>query len=691
MFSNRINNLGSRLKGLCNLESLRACKGHGKSAGASASAPAAGVIPEPAWIMRYLWTALFLVLLAPAQGITAANGDKIVNHATFHASGLADVTTSATVTVVIRTQSTIEFLKYAPGISGATALPVRSTYYQSSPAGGFTLVPGPYPFGSTTPLDLTSPVPLLPTAIFHAGEPVFIRVTDLDQNIDKTAAETITITVTDPTTGDSEILKLTETGPDTGIFIGYIQSVSAAAGSGNGTISVVTSSSIKADYTDPVDGSDSATDAALVDPLGLVFDTVSGQPIDGATVQLIDAATGLGAVVLGDNGVSTNIYPNTVISGGTATDTDGNVYTFSPGGYRFPYVAPGNYLLRITPPVTYTAPSTVSNAQIQTLPGAPFVIIEPGSRGGVFTLPVGPAFRVDIPLDPKTGAIWLSKSAGRSMVSVGDFMSYDITLENNDPVGTLFSTIITDKLPPGFRYQQGSTRINGTAAADPAISADGSTMTFAVGTVAPNSSLTIRYVVAVGAGAIPGMATNTATAATTPAVTVNTATAKVLVQEPFMISRNIIMGRVVVGACSENIEDNKKGMEGIGIYLEDGTFVFSDRFGMFHFEGVRPGSHVVQLDLDSIPEGYKVLPCEQNSRFAGRAYSQFVDLQGGTMWRTDFYLGRTEPSPPASASGAEKSSRPAGVQKAHLSSRLPKRTLKQPQQPPVKGKYLLKW
>ena len=65
----------------------------------------------------------------------------------------------------------------------------------------------------------------------------------------------------------------------------------------------------------------------------------------------------------------------------------------------------------------------------------------------------------------------------------------------------------------------------------------------------------------------------------------------------------------------------------------------SDKNGMFHFAAVQPGSHVVQLDTATVPSRYEVLACEENTRFAGRAFSQFVDLQGGALWRADFHLG----------------------------------------------------
>ena len=79
------------------------------------------------------------------------------------------------------------------------------------------------------------------------------------------------------------------------------------------------------------------------------------------------------------------------------------------------------------------------------------------------------------------------------------------------------------------------------------------------------------------------------------------------------------------------------------IYLEDGTYVLTDENGRYHFEGLRPGTHVVQLDLDSLPPQYQVVPCEKNTRFAGRSFSQFVDLQGGTLWRADFHVALKPP------------------------------------------------
>ncbi|MGH8370460.1 MAG: OmpA family protein, partial [Gammaproteobacteria bacterium] len=75
-----------------------------------------------------------------------------------------------------------------------------------------------------------------------------------------------------------------------------------------------------------------------------------------------------------------------------------------------------------------------------------------------------------------------------------------------------------------------------------------------------------------------------------------------------------------------------------------GAYAMTDKDGRYHFEAVKNGTHVLQLDTDSLPQGYVIDDCEHNTRFAGRAYSQFVELHGGALWRADFHIQRV-PAP----------------------------------------------
>ncbi|NNL88487.1 MAG: hypothetical protein HKP25_05400, partial [Marinicaulis sp.] len=80
------------------------------------------------------------------------------------------------------------------------------------------------------------------------------------------------------------------------------------------------------------------------------------------------------------------------------------------------------------------------------------------------------------------------------------------------------------------------------------------------------------------------------------------------------------------------------GVEGIRLYMETGAYVSTDEDGLYHFEDVEAGVHVVQIDTTTIPDGYEIVACEENTRYAGSAISKFVDAQGGSIWRANFYL-----------------------------------------------------
>jgi len=592
-------------------------------------------------VLRHASAAILLLssLAAPGTNIHAAplaHNDLIVNTTTVTSTANPVFRASATVTAIIPTPASIEFMQYAPGVPAAQLLPVVSGAYRSGTVSSpFVALPPPQSLGFPAPIDLSQPVPLVPAAQIHQGDPLFIRVTDLDQNLDRTLRETIQVTVTNPANGDTEVIRLTETGPDTGVFVGYLPSTPATSTPFNGFLQVAQGNRLTANYVDPDDASDSTASAIMVDPYGIVFDSSSGQPVNGAGITMIDTATGLPAVVFGDDGVSS--FPATLVSGGSTVDSSGRTYSFPAGGYRYPFVLPGSYQYRVTPPSGYAAPSSVATTTIQALPGGPFTIAA-GSRGEVFVINPGPALRIDVPLDPSASQLWMQKSAGKDSAGHGDFVPYQLTVTNGSTSNPVFGVRVTDTLPIGLRLRSGSIRVNSVPAGDPAVSADGRTLVFDLGTLTGGSAAVIDYVAEVTAGTRLGSAVNSAAASSAGGVRSNTAQASITIKDDFLRTRSTLMGRVSAGTCSEEVGEGPDGVEGVRVYLEDGSFVISDKRGLFHFEGVRAGLHAVQLDLDSLPDGYEANPCTANSRFAGRAFSQFVETQGGTLWRTDFHI-----------------------------------------------------
>lgn len=625
-----------------------------------------GVVPGTGALLRHFLGNISLAVLCTLLFTASAfSAETVINRAraNYSIGTMPAVSYSSTATIVLRTPSTLEYLKYAPLSPDAEGVNVTVTHYLDT-AGSYSAMPAPVPAGATSPLNISVPVPLIKANVFHGSEPLFLRLTDRDQNINPAVVETILLTLKIQDIGEKEVLVLAETGPDTGVFVGYIQAQAKAAFSGDGVLAIYEGASIVAAYMDSQDGLDTSAVLALVDPFGIVFDSRTGQPVDGITVTMIDTSSGNPAVVYGDDGVS--IYPATVISGGTVTDSYGVVYSSKPGGYRFPFVKAGKYRLDVTPSPAYRAPSQVPTSELRAL--WPLFTIEQGSKGEEFVVNAGPAIKIDIPIDRILASLYLTKTASKDTVAVGDFLQYRITVENTAGFD-IDGILVNDRLPLGFRYRAGSTKINGAAATDPSISTDGRSLTFHLGRLAAGKTANITCVVEIAAGARSGKAINAASATGSGGVVSNIARAEVLVKEDFFGSKTIIMGRVFPGcpdhpspqsspAARRGGLNNKDGVAGVRIYLEDGTYAVTDQRGMYHFEGLKPGTHVVQLDLVTLPEDYELIFCEENSRFAGTPHSQFVDLQGGTMWRADFYaIQKPKTSVETSAAEKEKAER----------------------------------
>ncbi len=99
------------------------------------------------------------------------------------------------------------------------------------------------------------------------------------------------------------------------------------------------------------------------------------------------------------------------------------------------------------------------------------------------------------------------------------------------------------------------------------------------------------------------------------------------------------------------------------MYLEDGRYALTDEEGKYHFEGVKPGTHVVQLDTTTVAPELEVRWCSDEVRHAGRGWSQFVELRGGSLWRADFRLAeRAAPTGNADLQLSSVSAGPSTVQ-----------------------------
>jgi uncharacterized repeat protein (TIGR01451 family) len=592
-----------------------------------------------AWITRCALLALLSLacLLRPvlAQTVTPA-GTSIHNVASVSFLGTGGTPTTITSNQVIVTvtpppsTSAVSILR---AVAGGAGTPNMAGPTQCSSSAGLVNLPAPVLADGTT-LDPSQPIPLAATATLHGGEAAFVQVTDSDQNVDPAAIDHIDLRLATPR-GDAETVRISETGPNTGAFVGYIQTRVAAARAGNCVLEVDRNTQISTLYVDAADTGDTSSASALVDPFGLIFDSRTGAPINGARVRLINATTGLPAAVIGDDGVSS--YPSEMLTGAQVTDAGGTVYVLPAGVFRFPLIAPGNYRLEVAPPAGHAFPSALSIPELGQTPGGPYRL-STASFGAAFAAATAPVIAIDVPLDFAATQLFVRKSTTTTVAAIGDFVQYQLTVENTSTNAATASVRTVDQLPLGARYRAGSTRIGTAVAPDPQIAADGRTLTFTSGALGPGQRLDIRYVVEITAGARGKQLVNAAHAVGPDGIASNSAQATIQLREELFRDKAIIMGRIVEGDCA-TLTQQLQGVAGVRVYLEDGRYSVTDAEGKYHFEDVAPGTHVVQMDTVTIPDTHQLLGCD-HVRDAGRAYSQFVDVRGGALWRSDFVVAR---------------------------------------------------
>ena len=593
----------------------------------------------PSCFRRGHVAALLLLWALGVPGVAAAQsapGTTISNTATVAYLGnggqprRVDSNSVDITTVAARTSASTTFARVVT--AGANAVPIGST----SCLIGATPVPLPRPVGPDGAMIAAGvTVPVAPTNQFASAETAFVRVVDPDQNLDPAAIDSVLVTVTAGI--DTERLLLAETAPASGEFVGYVPLTTAAAASEDCFLSVAPEATLDIRYVDAFDADDQASASAIINPLNRVFDAATGDAVNGVTLTVVDAATGLPATVFGNDGVSA--FPATVRSGESVADASGLVYAVPAGGFVFPVLAPGDYRLVIETPAGFLAPSIVAPAALAALPNGPFAISD-ASFARPFSLVQDDVLRADVPVDPVSGALFLTKTTTTQVAAPGDFVAYRLTLDNTSQDSAALGVTLTDVLPPGFDLVTDSVRVDGQNAA--AVETAGG-FSLPLGMVPAGGRREISYIVEVTAGARGDEAINLATATSDRGLASNKATAAITLRDDLLRDRATLIGRVIESDCERTDFAEDEGVAGIRLYMEDGRYAVTDASGRFHFEGVRPGLHNVQLDDITLPDYLELATCAADARRAGSARSQFVNARGGALLRADFYVRRKAP------------------------------------------------
>ena len=549
------------------------------------------------------------------------------------------------------------------GGPGATLLPVANTLCRGATGDVPVALEGAF---ANTPL---SPAAVEQTSRVRAGDPLIVGITSAADNVRPEAIDTMTVTLTTES-GDSETLTLQETGANTSLFVGIVRTaaVPPTPVSGDCQLSLRPGDTLNLASIRAKDGSAIANSSIeiLIDPFGIVFDSGDGTPVPGVRVTLIDDATGLPAIVFGDDAVSR--FPSTVLTGSTVTDASGASYSFPPGDYRFPFVRPGRYRVLVEPPSPYTAPSLSTPAELAGLlrpDGLPYTLIA-GSYGQPFLVLDPAPVRVDIPIDKPGAPLQLRKTASAAVAVPGDAIQYRIMITNGDAARATGAITISDRLPDTMRLKPNSVRYN-SRLTPYLVSNDGRDLTITVSPLAARASGTLTYLLEVRPDAKAGQTMNRAQARDSRGTVSAVADAMVRIARDTLTDRLTIIGRITDGDCAID-PDKANGISGVRVMLEDGSYAVTDPDGRYHFEGVLPGTHVVQMDPSTLGQSLVPANCALNARSGGNPISRFVEGQGGTLLRVDFRAQsgvnpalvakavpfRAKPVGEAAAAGAER-------------------------------------
>ena len=487
---------------------------------------------------------------------------------------------------------------------------------------------------------------------------VYIELNSSAVNKDEDTVESIVVTVTSGT-GDTLLVTLLETGPNTGIFRSLSPIRMSSTDSGEGG-SCPAGSSLTPNYSTADDNcvlngdpsgelsvsaqislSDTLTeevlkDAALIDPLGVVFDSAYDTPIEGAIVTIRNADGSVALDPLTDEEYAPQV-------------------TGSDGRYQFPFLYPNqSYYLDVTPPGQYTFPSTMDSANFPTREVNQYSYGKDGfnqvENSGVFLLTS--LLVADIPLDPELDTdLTVNKTASLSEVSVGGFVTYTIAIQNHSN-GDLSAIQIHDELPRGFNLVAGTVTLDGATLADyepdgaPRPSLIFKSLPFIennpgeLGVIRANQEHTLTYRVRTTAGAVGSDGVNTAQAIgrteTSSSIRSNVSRATVTIQRDGVLEdKAIVFGKVFVDADCNNIHNGGEWpIGGVKLYLQDGTWAITDSNGQYSIYGLNPGNHAIKLDPITLPEGIIFKPTD-NRQMADPS-SRLVDLKGGEFHRADF-------------------------------------------------------
>jgi len=378
-----------------------------------------------------------------------------------------------------------------------------------------------------------------------------------------------------------------------------------------------------------------------IDPAGVVYEAVLRTPLSGATLTLLNGVTPVAAGCFDDPQQQGQVTGSTGFykfdlnfsDASCPTNVDYLIAVVPPGGG---FVAGESVIIPPQSGATTASfdvpgcpggpndaiPATGTRCEVQTSAAAPPPSVVARAAGTDYHLNLrldGTAipgssqlFNNHIPVDPVTsGLVSISKTTPKINVSKGDLVPYQITLNNSLAV-PIADLTLEDRYPAGFRYIQGSTRVDGVPL-EPTV--DGRRLTWPNLGIDASSSRTVVMLLAVGAGVSEGEFVNRAQALSslTSLALSGVATATVRVVPDPTFDCTDVIGKVYDDANHNGYQDEgEKGLPDVRVMTVEGLAVHTDPYGRFHItcavvpNAMRGSNFILKLDDRTLPSGYRM-------------------------------------------------------------------------------------
>ena len=355
-----------------------------------------------------------------------------------------------------------------------------------------------------------------------------------------------------------------------------------------------------------------------IDPSGVVYDAVTREPVPDTILTMVDA-----------NGQA--LPPVCFVAPSQQDQTTG-----SNGYYRFDIVPGADAACPVGQTdyqIIFDAPESHLDTNSTIIGSEPGFLTTNAGTGPLLVVPTteAPAIGEDtthyfgftlgngsrdvinnhIPLDPITlmrSPLDVVKTTPRKDVNFGDIVPYTITVTNTEDIARVDLDII-DFTPPGFKYVEDTSRLDGSQI-NPEL--NGRELVLNDFDFAPNETKTWTMMLVVGAGVSDGIYTNQAYIRDPLGSEVsNRAEAVVRVTPDPLFDCSELIGKVFDDKNNDGYQNqDEPGLAGVRLATAKGLLVTTDDKGRYHIacaaipNGQIGSNFILKVDDRTLPTGY---------------------------------------------------------------------------------------